>query len=64
MMSQIEKTAHARHACGRAQTSWKQRVGEILSPALRLHHYRAAHNRLLHSALCEVDFPNSDSCDG
>ena len=35
--------------------SWKQAFGEIASPAIRLHRYRSAHNRLLLDALCKMD---------
>ena len=35
--------------------SWKKALGEIVSPAFRLHRYRSAHNRLLLDALCELD---------
>lgn len=38
-----------------SRISWKQALGEFASPAIRLHRYRNAHNRLLLDALCERD---------
>lgn len=35
--------------------SWKKAFGEIASPAIRLHRYRNAHNRVLLDALCKMD---------
>ena len=35
--------------------SWKQAFGEIALPAIRLHRYRSAHNRVLLDALCKMD---------
>lgn len=35
--------------------SWKAAFGGLLSPAMRLHRYRHAHNRLLLDALCARD---------
>ena len=35
--------------------SWKEAFGEIASPAIRLHRYRSAHNRVLLDALCKRD---------
>ena len=40
---------------GLRRISWRRALGEIALPALRLHRYRAAHNRLLLDALCERD---------
>ena len=52
-------TAELGQAAGRMakfhRISWKEAFGEIASPAFRLHRYRIAHNRLLHSALCNLD---------
>ena len=42
--------------------SWKEALGKITSPAFRLHHYRSIHNRLLQSALCELDRPDHGDC--
>ncbi len=44
------------------RVSWKEALGIIASPALRLHRYRNAHNRLLQSALCELDSRKSGDC--
>jgi len=37
------------------RVSWKEAFARMASPALRLHRYRHAHNRLLQRALCELD---------
>lgn len=37
------------------RVSWKEALSKITAPAFRLHRYRNAHNRLLQSALCELD---------
>ena len=37
--------------------SWKEALGEIASPAIRLHRYRNAHNRVLLGALRKRDCP-------
>jgi hypothetical protein len=42
--------------------SWQEALGKITSPAFRLHRYRNVHNRLLQSALCELDRPDSGDC--
>lgn len=35
--------------------SWRKALGGLVSPAIRLHHYRNIHDRLLQDALCELD---------
>ncbi len=42
--------------------SWKQAFGKLASPALRLHRYRNAHNRLLQDALRDLDCADARSC--
>lgn len=37
------------------RVSWKEAFSIITAPALRLHRYRHAHNRMLQRALCELD---------
>jgi hypothetical protein len=37
------------------RVSWKEALGQIVSPAMRLHRYRNIHNRLLQTALCKLD---------
>ncbi len=37
------------------RVSWKEAFAKIASPAMRLHRYRHAHNRMLQRALCELD---------
>ncbi len=44
------------------RVSWKQALGAIASPVLRLHRYRSAHNRLLQGALRDLDCPDARSC--
>jgi hypothetical protein len=44
------------------RVSWKQALGKIVSPAIRLHHYRSVHNRLLQDAFCELDRPRGGEC--
>ena len=44
------------------RVSWKEALGKIASPALRLHRYRNAHNRLLQKAWCELDSHKSGDC--
>jgi len=39
--------------------SWKEALAEIASPAIRLHRYRNAHNRMLVDALCKMDCPGT-----
>ncbi len=42
--------------------SWKQAFSKLASPALRLHRYRSAHNRLLQGALRDLDCADAESC--
>ncbi len=42
--------------------SWRRALGNIVSPAFRLHRYRNAHNRILQDAFCELDSRDSDGC--
>ena len=44
------------------RVSWKQALGAIASPVLRLHRYRNAHNRLLQGALRDLDCADARSC--
>ena len=45
------------------RVSWKEAFAKIASPALRLHRYRHAHNRMLQRALCELDCSDTgDRC--
>jgi hypothetical protein len=44
------------------RVSWKEALGKIASPALRLHRYRNAHNRLLQNALRELDCSRHSDC--
>ena len=44
------------------RVSWKEALGKIVSPAFRLHRYRAAHNKLLQNAWCELDRHSSGDC--
>ncbi len=43
------------------RVSWKKAFGRLASPALRLHRYRIAHNRLLQGALCDLDCTDAGS---
>ncbi len=56
-------TAELARATGRLsrirRISWKAALAEIVSPAIRLHRYRNAHNRLLLDALCKMDCPGT-----
>ena len=60
------RNAELARAAGRLarfhRISWKEALGKIASPAFRLHRYRSAHNRLLQSALCDLDTPKSRDC--
>jgi hypothetical protein len=42
--------------------SWRRALGNIVSPAFRLHRYRSAHNRILQDAFCELDSRDSGGC--
>lgn len=42
--------------------SWRRALGSIVSPALRLHRYRSAHNRILQDAFCDLDSRDSGGC--
>lgn len=44
------------------RASWKAALSRMLSPALRLHHYRTTHNRLLQTAWRELDCPPAREC--
>ncbi len=44
------------------RASWKGALSTMLSPALRLHHYRTTHNRLLQSAWSELDCRSAREC--
>lgn len=44
------------------RVSWKQALAGIVSPAIRLHHYRTAHNRVLQAALSARDCPVYREC--
>ena len=43
-----------RNAAGRMR--WYQALGLFASPAVRLHRMRDVHTRMLHDALCLVDY--------
>ena len=52
----IAELAQATRSLSRLhRISWKEAFGEIASPAIRLHRYRNAHNRMLLDALCKMD---------
>ncbi|MDX1403754.1 MAG: hypothetical protein R3192_04415 [Woeseiaceae bacterium] len=62
MISQGNFDNHARSVSANAADStrqvaktWVSRLGDILSPAFRLHRYRTTHSRLLQCALGEID---------
>jgi len=42
--------------------SWRRALGNIVSPAFRLHRYRNAHNRILQDAFCDLDSRDSGGC--
>ncbi len=44
------------------RVSWKEALGQIASPAFRLHRYRSVHNKLLQNALCELDSADRGDC--
>ena len=45
------------------RVSWKEAFSIITAPAMRLHRYRHAHNRMLQRALCELDCSDTrDRC--
>ena len=42
--------------------SWRRALGNIVSPAFRLHRYRNAHNRILQDGFCDLDSRDSGGC--
>ncbi len=44
------------------RVSWKEAFSKLASPALRLHRYRSAHNRLLQGVLRDLDCADAGSC--
>ena len=44
--------------------SWKHALGSVLGAALRVHHYRDIHTRMMRDAMCVVDCGGQESgCD-
>lgn len=44
------------------RSSWRRALGNIVSPAFRLHRYRNAHSRILQDAFCDLDSRDSGGC--
>jgi hypothetical protein len=58
-----DQEAMARLLASFHRLSWRQALGKVVSPALRLHHYRELHARTLYRALCLNDC-HDDNCSG
>jgi hypothetical protein len=45
------------------RVSWKNALRSVFGAAWRVHHYRDVHTRMMHDALCSLDFrPPAEHC--
>jgi len=62
-LNSSKQAASDNSATGRLhRISWSGALRKIASPAIRLHRYRNAHNRILQDAFCDLDSRDSDGC--